>query len=244
LFRIAKLPNIAGRIYRNVFGSGKLPAIDTSKDYSWNLANLLGFGDKEAFVELLRLYITIHSDHEGGNVSAHTGKLVGSALSDPFLSFGASLNGLAGPLHGLANQEVLLWLMKMKSKVGENPSDGAVKEYIWSTLNSGQVVPGYGHAVLRKTVSGSLFPKRVPNSLNRTQDTLHKGNSRSSTCLMILCLNLSARSTTSLLMCYWRFVKRVDTPLLVTDAMIKAGKAKNPWPNVDAHSGVLLTYYG
>jgi citrate synthase len=110
-------------------------------------------------VELLRLYITIHSDHEGGNVSAHTGKLVGSTLSDPFLAFGASLNGLAGPLHGLANQEVLLWLLKMKAQVGENPSDEKVKEYIWNTLNSGQVVPGYGHAVLRKTVSvpaGSL----------------------------------------------------------------------------------------
>lgn len=57
---IAKLPNIAGRIYRNVFGQGKLPAIDASKDYSYNLATLLGFGSNEAFVELLRLYITIH----------------------------------------------------------------------------------------------------------------------------------------------------------------------------------------
>lgn len=76
---------------------------------------------------------------------------MGSALSDPFLAFGASLNGLAGPLHGLANQEVLLWLRKMQSKIGENASDEAVKEYVWSTLKGGQVVPGYGHAVLRKT---------------------------------------------------------------------------------------------
>lgn len=97
---IAKLPNIAGRIFRNVYGDGKLPQIDQNKDYSANLATLLGFGDNEQFVELMRLYITIHSDHEGGNVSAHTGHLVGSALSDPFLSFAASLNGLAGPLHG------------------------------------------------------------------------------------------------------------------------------------------------
>ena len=91
------------------------------------------------------------SDHEGGNVSAHTGKLVGSALSDPFLAFGAALNGLAGPLHGLANQEVLVWLRKMQSTIGENASDEAVREYVWSTLKGGQVVPGYGHAVLRKT---------------------------------------------------------------------------------------------
>jgi citrate synthase len=91
------------------------------------------------------------SDHEGGNVSAHTGKLVGSALSDPFLSYAAALNGLAGPLHGLANQEVLVWLTKMQDKIGEDASDEAVKEYVWSTLKGGQVVPGYGHAVLRKT---------------------------------------------------------------------------------------------
>lgn len=111
---------------------------------------------------------SIHSDHEGGNVSAHTGKLVGSALSDPFLAYAASLNGLAGPLHGLANQEVLLWLRKMQSKIGENATVETVKEYVWSTLKAGQVIPGtpllvppsqflilrtrsgYGHAVLRK----------------------------------------------------------------------------------------------
>lgn len=163
---IAKLPNIAGRIFKNVYGGGKVAGLDPDRDYSHNLATLLGYGDNQGLVELLRLYITIHrylpsyvawmiltrsSDHEGGNVSAHTGKLVGSALSDPFLAFSASLNGLAGPLHGLANQEVLVWLRKMQAKVGENASDEAVKEYVWSTLNSGQVVPGYGHAVLRKT---------------------------------------------------------------------------------------------
>ena len=59
--------------------------------------------------------IHIFSDHEGGNVSAHTSHLVGSALSDPYLSLSAALNGLAGPLHGLANQEVLVWLTQVCS---------------------------------------------------------------------------------------------------------------------------------
>ncbi|KAI0951562.1 citrate (Si)-synthase [Taiwanofungus camphoratus] len=208
---IAKLPNIAGRIYRNVYGNGKLPAIDADKDYSWNLAHLLGFSEKAEFVELLRLYITIHSDHEGGNVSAHTGKLVGSALSDPFLAFGASLNGLAGPLHGLANQEVLVWLRRMQAKIGENASDEAVHNYVWETLNGGQVVPGYGHAVLRKTdprytAQREFALKHLPN------DPLFK------------------------------LVGQVYK--IVPDILLAAGKAKNPWPNVDAHSGVLLTYYG
>ncbi|KAL0568596.1 citrate (Si)-synthase [Marasmius crinis-equi] len=208
---IAKLPNIAGRIYRNVYGDGKLPAIDSNKDYSHNLATLLGFGDNAGFVELLRLYITIHSDHEGGNVSAHTGKLVGSALSDPFLAFAASLNGLAGPLHGLANQEVLLWLRKMQSKIGENASDEAVKEYVWSTLKGGQVVPGYGHAVLRKT--DPRYTAQREFALKHLPDDP-----------------------------MFKLVGQIYN--IVPNILLEAGKAKNPWPNVDAHSGVLLTYYG
>ncbi|KAF9803228.1 hypothetical protein IEO21_09722 [Rhodonia placenta] len=208
---IAKLPNIAGRIYRNVYGQGKLPAIDAEKDYSWNLATLLGFGDNAGFVELLRLYITIHSDHEGGNVSAHTGKLVGSALSDPFLAFSASLNGLAGPLHGLANQEVLVWLRKMQSKIGENASDEAVREYVWSTLNGGQVVPGYGHAVLRKT--DPRYTAQREFALKHLPDDP-----------------------------MFKLVGQIYE--IVPDILLKAGKAKNPWPNVDAHSGALLTHYG
>ncbi|KAF8525765.1 citrate synthase-like protein [Hysterangium stoloniferum] len=208
---IAKLPNIAGRIYRNVFALGKLPEIELDKDYSYNLSKLLGFADKEAFVELMRLYITIHTDHEGGNVSAHTGKLVGSALSDPFLAYAAALNGLAGPLHGLANQEVLTWIQKMRTKVGDNPSDEAIKEYVWATLKSGQVIPGYGHAVLRKT-DPRYVAQREFALKNLPDDPL------------------------------FRLVGQIYK--LTPDILLEAGKAKNPFPNVDAHSGVLLTYYG
>jgi citrate synthase len=208
---IAKLPAIAGRIFRNVYGDGKVPPIDPKKDYSANLATLLGYGDNEEFVELMRLYITIHSDHEGGNVSAHTGHLVGSALSDPFLSFSASLNGLAGPLHGLANQEVLRWLQKMRANIGEAPTDEAVAEYVWSTLKGGQVVPGYGHAVLRKT--DPRYTAQREFALRHLPEDP-----------------------------FFKLVGQVYK--IVPNILLEAGKAKNPWPNVDAHSGVLLTYYG
>ena len=105
---IAKIPAIAARIYYNVFGKGDgKQAIDSSNDLIGNYANMIGYGDHEGMTDYLRLYIAIHGDHEGGNVSAHTLHLVGSALSDPYLSYSAGLAGLAGPLHGLANQEVL-----------------------------------------------------------------------------------------------------------------------------------------
>ncbi|KAJ8609587.1 hypothetical protein MRB53_039038 [Persea americana] len=151
---LAKLPTVAAKIYQNAYrGGGALPAeVDLNQDWSYNFAAMLGKAGKEneGFQDLLRLYLALHGDHEGGNVSAHATHLVGSALSDPFLSYSAGLQGLAGPLHGLAAQEVLRWILQMQEHVGEGASDSAVKDYLWTTLKSGRVIPGYGHAVLRK----------------------------------------------------------------------------------------------
>jgi citrate synthase len=147
---IAKLPAVAALIYRRSFAKGAPIAADPSLDWAGNFAHMLGYGDNGT-KELLRLYTTIHSDHEGGNVSAHATHLVGSALSDPYLSLTAGMTGLAGPLHGLANQEVLRWLTEAAAKLGPAPGREALREYVWATLKSGRVIPGYGHAVLRKT---------------------------------------------------------------------------------------------
>ncbi|EOD50890.1 Methylcitrate synthase precursor [Neofusicoccum parvum] len=151
---LAKLPTIAAKIYQNAYrGGGALPAeVDVNQDWSYNFAAMLGKGGKEneGFQDLLRLYLALHGDHEGGNVSAHATHLVGSALSDPFLSYSAGLQGLAGPLHGLAAQEVLRWILQMKENIPNDFTETHIKDYLWSTLKSGRVIPGYGHAVLRK----------------------------------------------------------------------------------------------
>lgn len=151
---IAKLPTIAAKIYQNAYrGGGSLPSeVDANQDWSYNFAAMLGKGGKEneGFQDLLRLYLALHGDHEGGNVSAHSTHLVGSALSDAYLSYSAGLLGLAGPLHGLAAQEVLRWILQMQEHIGTNFTDQDIKDYLWTTLKSGRVVPGYGHAVLRR----------------------------------------------------------------------------------------------
>ncbi|TFK76516.1 citrate synthase [Pluteus cervinus] len=148
---VAKLPALAARIYRNVYKPGTdLAPIDKNLDLVGNYSNLLGFGNNQTLTEYLRLYIALHGDHEGGNASAHTSHLVGSTLSDPYLSYSAALYALAGPLHGLANQEVLRWQLAMQEEIGTNVSHDDIKAYLWRTLKGGQVVPGYGHGVLRK----------------------------------------------------------------------------------------------
>ncbi|PFH50646.1 hypothetical protein AMATHDRAFT_75445 [Amanita thiersii Skay4041] len=147
---ISRLPALAARIYRNVYKSGsEMPAIDKNLDLVGNYSQLLGYGHNKSLTEYLRLYIALHGDHEGGNASAHTAHLVGSTLSDPYLSYSAALYALAGPLHGLANQEVLRWQLAMQKEIGSDITHGKIKDYLWKTLKGGQVVPGYGHGVLR-----------------------------------------------------------------------------------------------
>jgi citrate synthase len=146
----AKLPVIAAFIYRmKYFGETKKLKYNPKQDYGLNFARMMKVEDKKGYAELARLYFILHSDHESGNVSAHAMHLVGSALSDAYLSFSAALNGLAGPLHGLANQECLGWLLEVHKRFNGVPSRDDLHKFAWDTLNNGKVIPGYGHAVLR-----------------------------------------------------------------------------------------------
>jgi citrate synthase len=145
----AKLPIIAAFIYNLKYRKGEIPVWDPKLDYGANFAAMLGVVDQKGYADLARLYFILHSDHESGNVSAHAMHLVGSSLSDPFYAFSAAMNGLAGPLHGLANQECLGWLIEVKDQFGGVPSRDQLYQFAWDTLNSGKVIPGYGHAVLR-----------------------------------------------------------------------------------------------
>ena len=208
---IARLPRIAAYVYRRKYKDNKHIQPNGLLDWAGNLAHMMGFED-DSFKELMRLYMTIHSDHEGGNVSAHATHLVGSALSDPYLSYAAGMTGLAGPLHGLANQEVVKWIFELQDEIGtKSPSKDQIAEYVKKTLKEGKVVPGYGHAVLRKT--DPRFSAQMEFGKKHMPDD-------------------------PLVQTVWN-IYEVVPPILKS-----LGKIKNPWPNVDAHSGALLVHYG
>jgi len=208
---IARLPRIAAYIYRRKYKNNDHIHPNGLLDWAGNLAHMLGYGDG-SFKELMRLYMTIHADHEGGNVSAHTTHLVGSALSDPYLALAAGMNGLAGPLHGLANQEVIKWIFEMTKELKtKKPTKAQIAEYVKKTLSEGKVVPGYGHAVLRKT--DPRFTAQMEFGKKHMPDD-------------------------PLVQMVWNIYEEVP-PILKS-----LGKVKNPWPNVDAHSGALLVHYG
>jgi len=145
----ARSPQIAAYIYNKKYRNNEQIGPDKSLDYAANFAHMIGKGDDPLYADLMRLFILLHADHENANVSAHTAHLVGSALSDIYLSCSAGLNGLAGPLHGLANQECFNWLLDLYNTYQGVPTKQQVTEYIQKTLDEGKVIPGYGHAVLR-----------------------------------------------------------------------------------------------
>jgi citrate synthase len=149
---VAKIVPLSARIFRNVFFDGKHIPSDSSMDWAGNYAKMLGVNDDPGFIDVTRLYLMLHADHEGGNVSAHTTHLVGSALADPYLAFSSGVNGLAGPLHGLANQECLKWLKATKASLGDTePTVEVMTKFAQDTLAAGKVIPGFGHGALRIT---------------------------------------------------------------------------------------------
>ncbi len=208
---LAKLPSLGAFIYRLKFKDDQQIDADMNLDWGGNFAHQMGMDSP--YDDVARMYFILHSDHESGNVSAHATHRVAATLSDCYYSLSAGINGLAGPLHGLANQEVLSWTMKFMEKLGgiENVTKDAVKDALWATLNSGQVVPGYGHAVLRKT--DPRYTSQREFCLQHLPD--------------------------------YPLFKLISMIYEVAPDVLKEhGKAKNPWPNVDAQSGVIQWYYG
>ncbi len=209
---IARLPELAAGIYRIRFHDGKLIPHDPKVDWGGNMAKMMGLPDPDGkLADLMRLYLTLHCDHESGNVSAHVCHTIGSALSDFYYSLSGGLNGLAGPLHGLANQECLAFVLEMIEKYGGAPTDEQLTAYCWDTLNSGKVIPGYGHAVLR--VTDPRFTAQVAWGKERIpEDPV-----------------------------FQTVAKMFE---IVPGVLKEQGKAKNPWPNVDAASGSLVYHFG
>jgi len=207
---LAKLPTIGAYIYRLKFKGGDIIAPDPNLDFGGNFAHMMGID--APYDDVARMYFILHSDHESGNVSAHTIHLVASALSDVYYALSAGINGLAGPLHGLANENVLRWTQAFIEKLGgKEPTQEVIREALWDTLNSGQVIPGYGHAVLRKT---------DPRYMSQREFCLK---------------NLPDYPLFKVISMIYE---------VAPDVLKEHGKAANPWPNVDAQSGVIQWYYG
>jgi citrate synthase len=208
---IAKIPAIGAAVYRLRFEKGDIIKNSESLDWSESFLQMTGIDYSSDMLKMMQLYLTLHCDHEGGNVSTFSALTVNSALSDLYYSLSAGLNGLAGPLHGLANQNNLKFVLDIVEEFQGVPSEEKLRAFCWERLNSGKVIPGYGHAVLR------CPDPRFTAFMNFGESHIKDSD-------------------------VFETVKRLFR--IVPDVLKEHGKAKNPWPNVDAASGSLLHYYG
>ena len=207
----AKAPAIAAAIYNIKYHNRPLIPPSQKADWSANFAYMIDKDWDDHYKDLSRLFFIIHADQGTGNVSAHAGILVNSALSDVYFSCSAAINGLAGPLHGRANQDCLAWLLSIRDIYGENPTETQIEEFMWETLNKGKVIPGYGHPVLRNI--DPRFEVQYEFGKKYFADD--------------------------------ELFQLAEKVFHVAPRVLKEhGKARNPWPNIDAISGTLLYHCG
>lgn len=207
---VVQQPVLAAYIYRRMETGGRLGKLKSDLgrwDFAQNFVRLMGFNDP-VLDELSRLHLCTHIDHGGGSASCFGVRVVGSTLSDPFMAWSAGVNGLAGPLHGRANEEVMRFLRKLQAFLdGRAPSRNLLRAFFQRTLDGGGVIPGYGHTTLLAT-DPRFYLQRAFAREFMADDPM---------CALVDALFH-----------------------VVPDVLREQGKVRNPWPNVDAHSGVLM----
>ncbi|HUA59126.1 MAG TPA: citrate synthase [Verrucomicrobiae bacterium] len=155
---VAKMPTLAAYAYRHRLG---LPYIypDPELCYTKNYMNMLWKRTEPKYVanpvlsRALEVLFILHADHEQ-NCSTSAMRAVGSSNADPFASAAAAIAALSGPLHGGANEEVLLMLKEIGAK--EN-----IPGFIEQVKNGKRKLMGFGHRVYKNYDPRARIIKRV-----------------------------------------------------------------------------------
>lgn len=146
---LAKMPTFAAWAYKNAVGH-PVNYPDNTLAYSARFLKMLYSLPAEQFevdpvvADALDKLLILHADHEQ-NCSTSTVRIVGSSKASIYSSISAGINALWGPLHGGANQEVILMLEQIKKDGGDTEK--------WinkaKDKNSGFRLMGFGHRVYK-----------------------------------------------------------------------------------------------
>ncbi len=144
---VARIPATLAAIFRLREGWGEPIASQPERGYVANFVHMLGMpgGDVEALTRLLSVYYVLHADHGGGNLSTFTGRAVASGLADMYRSMASAMNGLAGPRHGMANQDCFFMVRELDTTDVDEAA-----EKLRARMANRELIYGFGHAVLRR----------------------------------------------------------------------------------------------
>ena len=143
---IARLPRMMGLLFRYREGrTENIPDDDVTLSMIERFTNTLQLDvDQEKLIRVLSVYLILHMDHGGGNLSTFVGKAVASGHATLYSAMASSMNALSGPLHGRANQSCLEFVLRVGTSDTEK-----VEAFVRGELDAGRPVFGFGHAVLR-----------------------------------------------------------------------------------------------
>jgi citrate synthase len=146
---MAKMPTFAAWAYKNAMGH-PVNYPDNRLDYCARFLKMVFALPAEEYdvdpviVDALDKLLILHADHEQ-NCSTSTVRIVGSSKASIYSSISAGINALWGPLHGGANQEVIVMLENIKKDGGDTEK--------WinkaKDKNSGFRLMGFGHRVYK-----------------------------------------------------------------------------------------------
>lgn len=210
---IAKVPEIVATVINYHAGWGKTKPSQPHLGYMENFNQMLNVPnvDSQQLLHVFKLFNILHYDHGGGNLSAFVGKAVASGLEDLYGSMSAAMCALAGPRHGKANQDCLLFVQNLINELGVNAKEEQVETVLRAKLANNELVFGFGHAVLRVEDPRATLLYKVAEQYYPHHPLVK--------------MALLLRQTGS------KILK--ENP-----------KISDPYPNVDAISGILLTAAG
>ena len=140
---IAKMPTIGAMAFRHNQGKD-IVAPDPSLDYSTNILKMFFGADYEVDPRLVRaldILLILHADHEQ-NCSTSAVRAVGSSQVDTYSAVNAGIAALYGPLHGGANEAVLV-------KLREIGSSDNVSDFMDKVKSREALLMGFGHRVYK-----------------------------------------------------------------------------------------------
>tara|TARA_B110000483_G_scaffold220139_1_gene274914 strand:- start:789 stop:1946 length:1158 start_codon:yes stop_codon:yes gene_type:complete len=209
---IAQMPEMVAAIYRIRAGWGEPRQSKPELGYMENFVQMLDSPDaKPGLVRLMKVFDILHFDHGGGNLSTFIGKAVASGHEDIYGSLIGAMSGLAGPLHGMANQECLRFLKRALVVVKDPTDEDAIRAYIQKLWDNKDKLFGFGHAVLRVEDPRATVQYELGQEIAGDNE------------LFKMALSM----------------RKLGVEFLSTQE-----KVSNPFPNVDAVSGSLLTAEG
>ncbi|MEM8718541.1 MAG: citrate synthase [Cyanobacteria bacterium P01_G01_bin.39] len=138
---LAKIPTMVAAFHQMRRGNDAIMPND-NLDYAANFLYMLTEREPHPLeAKIFDVCLTLHAEHTI-NASTFSAMVTASTLTDPYAVVASAVGTLAGPLHGGANEEVLLMLENIKSTQDVQP-------YVEQLIANKQKIMGFGHRVYK-----------------------------------------------------------------------------------------------